>query len=297
MSGSSSQLTLHSPAKTNLMLSVHPRRADGFHELTSLIVALDFGDTLYVDVADRCDALTCSDLTVPTGTENLVLRAAERFRAYMGRDVHFSFHLEKRIPMGAGLGGGSGNAAVALKGMNSLLGEPLSLKDLQAIAADLGSDCPFFIEQKPAIMRGRGEILETLPESVAAGLRGQRLLLFRPEFPVATAWAYGELISAAPGSYESPEGANQRLESFVRGITSLDQLLFNSFEEAIGRKYLAISALLRQLREADVPCLMSGSGSCCFALLLDGGPKSEAIQAEIRSAWGESVFLVETSIA
>lgn len=279
------------------MLSVHPCRADGFHELTSLIVALEFGDTLQVECAEGKDILICSDAAVPTGPENLVLRAANGFRKRLGRDLYFRFHLEKRIPMGSGLGGGSGNAAVALKGMNSLAGDALPLVVLHEIAAELGSDCPFFIGQEPAIMRGRGELLESLPVSVATRLRGQRLLLFRPEFPVGTAWAYRQLIAGAPDTYESPELANRRLEDFIQSGGGLGDLLFNSFERPIGRKYLAISTLLGGLRALGVPCLMSGSGSCCLALLQDDGPAAEQIQAQIRSAWGESVFLVETSIA
>ena len=202
MSESPAQLSLHSPAKVNLMLSVHPRRADGFHELTSLIVPLDFGDTLHVGLRDACDQLTCSDPAVPIGAQNLVLRAAVCFRERLGRAVYFEFHLDKRIPMGAGLGGGSGNAVVALKGMNSLLGDPLPLIVLYELAAQLGSDCPFFVEQQPAIMRGRGERLEALPEAVAARLRGQGILLFQPEFPVATGWAYAQLVEGAPDSYK-----------------------------------------------------------------------------------------------
>ena len=279
------------------MLSVHPRRADGFHELTSLIVPLEFGDTLRVGLTDACDLLLCSDPAVPTGADNLVLRAAECFRARLGRAVYFEFYLTKRIPMGAGLGGGSGNAAVALKGMNALLGDPLPAGVLFEIASELGSDCPFFIDQKPAIMRGRGERLETLPEEVCARLRGQSLVLFRPEFPVSTAWAYGQLVEGAPNTYETPQAADQRLEAFVHGAGTLEGLLFNSFELPIGQKYLAISTLLGDLRASGVPCWMSGSGSCCLALVDGAGPALAQVKAQIRSAWGESVFLVETSIA
>ena len=143
-------VTIHSPAKVNLMLSVHGRRPDSFHELTSLMVALKFGDTLTVRArASNEDVLRCSDTTVPLGPENLVLKAASAFRARLERAGYFEFHLEKRIPVGAGLGGGSGNAVAALLAINQLLANPLDKEALRELAADLGSDCPFSSKQNP----------------------------------------------------------------------------------------------------------------------------------------------------
>ncbi|WP_162028085.1 MULTISPECIES: 4-(cytidine 5'-diphospho)-2-C-methyl-D-erythritol kinase [unclassified Lentimonas] len=292
---SSGQLTLPSPAKVNLMLSVHGKRGDGFHALTSLVVALEFGDTLTIRPSDSADVLRCSDAAVPLGPENLVLKAAAAFRARLEREVFFEFDLDKRIPMGAGLGGGSGNAAVALRGMNELLGEPFTNEILCEIAAELGSDCPFFIEGVPAWMRGRGEVIEPLAAGLAERLRGTRLVLFRPDFGVETAWAYGRLVAGAPQTYETEAAGVARLERFVEN-GDLGDVLYNSFEAPVGSKYLAISTLLANLREQGVACLMSGSGSCCFALLEKEGVSAEEIGRFVRDAWGEGVFWVETSI-
>jgi 4-diphosphocytidyl-2-C-methyl-D-erythritol kinase len=288
-------LTLASPAKVNLMLSVHGRRADGFHALTSLVVALDFGDVLTMRAGASADVLRCSDPAVPLGPENLILKAAAAFRARLGCDTYFEFDLEKRIPMGAGLGGGSGNAAVAVRGMNTLLGAPLSDAELSALAAEIGSDCPFFIAAKPALMRGRGEVIEPLDDALAAGLRGTRLVLFRPEYGVETGWAYGRLAAGAPASYEREPTALARLDRFYQ-TERCAELLFNSFEAPVGAKYVGIAALLAQLRAAGVDCLLSGSGSCCFALLQPGGVSTEQIVQIVRDAWGAGVFWVETSI-
>jgi 4-diphosphocytidyl-2-C-methyl-D-erythritol kinase len=296
-------LTLPSPAKVNLMLSVHGRRADGFHALTSLVVALDFGDILSVKLSRSGDVLRCSDPAVPLGPDNLILKAAAAFRthligsgqAQLGQDFTFEFDLDKHIPMAAGLGGGSGNAVVALRGINQLLGKPLTDAALFKIAAGLGSDCPFFIEARPVLMRGRGEIIEPLDTAVVARLKGARLVLFRPSFGVDTAGAYGRLAGGAPGSYEAEPHALARLERFCAG-GALSELLFNSFEGPVGAKYLAISVLLEDLRAAGVDCLMSGSGSCCFALLHESGPCAEQIGQMVRNAWGDTVFWVETSI-
>jgi 4-diphosphocytidyl-2-C-methyl-D-erythritol kinase len=279
----------------NLMLSVHGRRVDGFHSLTSLIVALEFGDTLTIRESGSADVLHCSDPAVPVGAENLVLKAAVLFRARLGRAVFFDFNLDKRIPMGAGLGGGSGNAAAALCGMNQLMGQPLTRAVLSELAAELGSDCPFFIESEPAWMRGRGEVIEPLQSSLAERLKGKRLVLFRPDFGVDTAAAYKRLVAGGSENYESEAAAAARLERFIE-TGELDDVLFNSFEAPVGSKYLAIPTLLAQLRAAGISCLMSGSGSCCFALLGEDGSNCEKIKRIVREAWGEAVFWVETSI-
>ncbi len=296
MSDRVESIELASPAKINLMLSVHGPQGDGFHALTSVVVALDFGDDLQIRRAvGGADVLRCSDPAVPTGMGNLIIKAAVAFREAVGEAVYFEFYLEKRIPMGAGLGGGSSNASTALLGMNQLLGEPLSRSALLSLAAGLGSDCPFFIDPRPSVMRGRGEQLDVLDEDAASRLVGQPLVLFRPHFGIETAWAYGQLKAQAPSSYESESVAAARLAEFVRS-GRMSSLLFNSFESVVGRKYLALPCLLDDLRAAGCACLLSGSGSCCFAMLKDSKLSSSLIREICRNGWGDSVFWVETSV-
>ena len=289
-------LTLDSPAKINLMLSVHGRRSDGFHALTSVVVALAFGDRLCVSVnASSVDRLRCSDRAVPTGEANLILQAAEVFRASTRSEVHFDFDLEKRIPMGAGLGGGSSNAAVALQGMNELAGHPLSNDELRSLAASLGSDCPFFIDAVPSVMTGRGERLDPLDPEAIRALAGHRVLLFRPDFAIETAWAYRRLIVSDPPAYETAKAAQARLAAFAQ-TGSVKDLLHNTFEHSVGLKFLAIPCLLEALREAGHACLLSGSGSCCFALV-EGAEEAAAVRRICEAAWGSGIFFIETSIA
>lgn len=290
------EIKIHSPAKVNLMLSVHGRRPDGFHELTSLMVALKFGDTLTVRIRNANeDALQCSDPAVPSGAENLVLRAASAFRECLGHSVYFEFHLEKRIPMGAGLGGGSGNAVAALKGMNQLLGEPLNKETLHELAAELGSDCPFFIDAKPAWIYGRGERIEPLDVSLCEQLQGMPLVLFKPNFAVNTAWAFQRLAANASDNYRPEPVDTKGLEDSIRA-GGFNDLLFNSFETPVGKKYVALPTLLDQLRAAGVVCMMSGSGSSCFALPESGRVEAKQIKEIVLNGWGEAVFWVETSI-
>lgn len=287
---------MHSPAKVNLLLSVHGRRLDEFHELTSLMVALKFGDTLKIRISDTGkDTLICSNPEVPTDSNNLILKAAKAFRTKFNCFNNFEFKLEKRIPMGAGFGGGSGNAVAALSGMNQLLANPLKKAALYELATELGSDCPFFVEAKPAWTYGRGERIEPLNVSLYEQLRGVPIVLFKPNFGVNTGWAYERLIVNAPSSYQPEPVKTDLLEKSIE-VGVFDALLNNSFEAPVGEKYIALSTLLDQLRSMGVVCMMSGSGSGCFALPAQGNVRLEQIKKMVVDAWGESVFWVETSI-
>ena len=286
---------LESPAKINLMLFVHGQRKDGFHALTSVVAPLVFGDTLIVSLNEAgVDRLKCSDSALPTGPANLIVKAAAAFREELGENIYFDFDLDKQIPMGAGLGGGSSNAAVALCAMNQLRGDCMTKERLRAIAAKLGSDCPFFIDLIPSKMSGRGELLEALPDELSKALRGQRVVLFKPDFTINTTVAYNSLTESRPSVYESLELAANRLTLF-RDLKKLEGLLHNTFECNVGHKYLAIPCLLAELRLAGFACLMSGSGSCCFALAQDAGEVSK-IRGICEEAWGSSIFFIETSI-
>lgn len=281
------------PAKINLFLAITGRRADGFHELVSLVAPLGLGDTLHVELATSF-SLTCSDPEVPCDGNNLVLKAAQAFARATGWTGGAAFHLEKRVPVGAGLGGGSSDAVAALRVLNTLAGQPLSPVALGALAAQLGSDCPLFLRGAAVIMRGRGEHIEALPAEVESRLRGRRVLVFKPGFGVATAWAYAELASGAPDSYVSASEAEARLAGWLQDRQAPDeQILFNSMERAVFPKYVAIPALLEQLaNEFGLRPRMSGSGSACFAFLDTGAPVAEMIQV-IRASWGDSAFVME----
>ena len=286
---------LESPAKINLMLSVHGQRNDGFHALTSVVAPLVFGDTLIVSPNEAgVDRLRCNDSTVPTGPANLIVKAAAAFREELEDNIYFDFDIDKHIPMGAGLGGGSSNAAVALCAMNQLRDDCMSIERLRAIAGKLGSDCPFFIDPTPSKMSGRGEQLEALPDDLSKALQGQLVVLFKPNFAINTAVAYNLLNDSRPSAYESLELAANRLNLYKK-TKKLEGLLHNTFEGIMGSKYLAIPCLLAELRLAGFACLMSGSGSCCFALAQDAGEVSK-IRSICEEAWGTRIFFIETSI-
>ena len=259
--------------------------------------ALKLGDTLTVRTGDFDeDTLHCSDSAVPSGPENLILKATAAFRKRSERAGYFEFHLEKRIPMGAGLGGGSGNAVAALFGMNQLLGDPLDKETLHELAAELGSDCPFFIDAKPAWIYGRGERIEPLNADLSEQLRGIPLVVFKPNFAVNTAWAFERLAANAAQNYRPKPVDTASLEDLIR-TENMAAFLYNAFEKPVGEKYVALPTLLHQLRSSGVVCTMSGSGSSCFALPNSATVRPEQIKEIVMDAWGENVFWVETSIS
>lgn len=294
--------SIFAPAKLNLFLAITGRRPDGFHELVSVAAPLELGDTLRIAPAAEC-SLGCDDPEVPADESNLVLKAARAFAAAAKWTGGAKFTLEKRIPMGAGLGGGSSDAVAALRGLNRLVAEErgaagLPEETLFALAAQLGSDCPLFLQAGPVAMRGRGERIAPLADAAAQRLRGRRVLVFKPGFGIATPWAYAQLAAAAPASYLPPAEAEARLAAWLATPERpAEALLFNNMEPPAFAKFVALPALFERLERAGgVQPRMSGSGSACFALLraeTDAAP----LVAAIRSAWGDSAFVVETRLA
>jgi len=161
LKSSSFDLVLSSPSKVNLFFRVIAKRSDGFHEIASLYQAIGLFDTLYFK---RSDALqvTCSDKTLLCDDSNLVTKALRLFQSKTGIDLSVHIHLVKNIPVQAGLGGGSGNAATTLFGLNELYGRPATHKELEVWSSELGSDVPFFFSSGSAYCTGRGEMLENV---------------------------------------------------------------------------------------------------------------------------------------
>jgi 4-diphosphocytidyl-2-C-methyl-D-erythritol kinase len=291
-------MTLASPSKINLFLAVTGVRADGYHELVSVTAPLEWGDELEVIPAEGASGFTleCDDPDVPVDGANLVLKAAEAFRRATGVRSGARFVLRKRIPTGAGLGGGSSNAVAALRALNSLCGNPLAAGRLADLAAEIGSDCPQFLCGGPAVMRGRGERVEPLPEAAAARLRGERVAIFKPGFGVSTAWAYGRLDARG---HSNSADAERRLSEWT-GDRSLPAsfLMFNCFESVVFPKFIVLPMLVERLRsELGLAACLSGSGSACFAFLRGNEPPAGALEALVRAAWGPSAFVRVTAIA
>lgn len=302
--------TIFSPAKINLFLAVTGRRSDGYHDLVSIVAPLDFGDSLIAESGDRkpesgefgADAgrqfsLACDHPEVPLDDTNLILKAAAAFAAATGWTAPVGFRLTKRIPVGAGMGGGSSNATAALLAMNQLSGANLGRAELAALAAGIGSDCPLFLESGPVIVRGRGERIESLPDAAAGRVRGRKVLVFKPSIGVSTAWAYERMAAGAPQSYLPAAEAERLIAAWIEGKADAAELLFNNLESVVFRKFIALPTLLNRLgRQFGLKPRMSGSGSACFALLPADAPVPEML-ATIRDAWGPACFAQTVAFA
>ena len=272
------ELEKQSPCKVNLLLNILGKRPDGFHELETVMHPVGLFDTLAFDRIASGVELTCSDPALPTGSSNLVFKAARAFLDASGIKQGVRVHLEKRIPLAAGLGGGSGNAATTLLGLNELFRYPLENAKLGPIAASLGSDVPFFLQTKPALATGRGEQIQ--PFDFFPALKGAAFLLIHPGFGIPTAWAYQSLAKFPAAA----NGRAGRALSLIRALEAAEMAaaarqLYNSLETPALKKYPLLSLFQDFLRQNGAAgALMSGSGSSTFAIVrsLEGGRELEA---------------------
>jgi len=262
-------LTRPSPCKVNLLLNILGRRADGFHELETVMHPVPIADELSFTRSGSGIQLTCSEPSLPVDAGNLVHRAATAFSSRVQIREGVSIHLEKRLPLAAGLGGGSSNAANTLLGLNELFGHPLTPDPLTDLAAALGSDVPFFLQDKPALATGRGEIIRRLDAFPA--LRGVFILLIHPGFGISTPWAYREL-ARFPVALQGRAGRAQQLVERLRAgdLAGAVREFYNSLEAPALEKYPVLKLYQEFLLEhGALAALMSGSGSTTFALVAD----------------------------
>ena len=281
-------------AKLNLSLAITGRRADGFHELVSLVTPIALADTLTLEPG-RSLGLTCDDASLPVDGTNLVLKAAAAYAKRRPSAPTGHFHLTKKVPHGAGLGGGSSDAAAALRLLDQASGNPLGLEVLESLAAEVGSDCPFFVRGQAAIMRGRGERLEILSVAARTALAGRKVVLVKPPFGIPTPEAYGLL--AKLGKYRPTAQAEAALAAWIAQPASDPSVLGNDLAAPVFAKYLALPVGLESFRRATgVNWQMTGSGSACFAFVSDGFDHAR-LRADVRRAWGPGAWVEETVIS
>ncbi len=271
-------LEKRSCCKVNLLLNILGQNPDGYHELETVLQPVALYDKLTFQSAAAGVELSCDHPELPCDSSNLVHRAAASFLQKAAVTGGVRIHLEKRIPMAAGLGGGSGNAAATLVGLNELFGNPLDREQVAALAAALGSDVPFFLQSRPALATGRGEKIALL-ERVPA-LEGCCFLLVNPGFGISTAWAYQQL-SRFPSLLHGRPG---RAAGLVAALERSDpraaaDLVFNSLEGPALRKYPILGLYQDFLRGSGaVTALMSGSGSTTFGLFEKQSAAQEVVE-------------------
>ena len=280
-----------SPCKVNLLLNILGKRADGFHELETVMHPLAVFDSLsFARTGTTGIQLTCNERHLPTDSRNLVYRAAAAFLQTAGVREGVRIRLEKQIPLAAGLGGGSGNAAATLSGLNELFDGPLSAGQLHEIAAALGSDIPFFLQPKPALATGRGEGIQPLDWFPA--LQGAAFLLIHPGFGISTAWAYQHL-ARFPAALNGRSGRAQELVSRLRtaDLKTAGSEFYNSLEAPALEKYPLLALFQKFLRDCGAPAtLMSGSGSTTFAVA-EGQAAAEQLAERFKRKFGPTYWV------
>lgn len=255
-------MKIRAPAKINLCLRVVGKRADGYHLLDTIMAPVSLYDEIIIKrgkktALKRRLTVTCDSSLVPRGRKNLAYRAASLILKKKGIDEPVHIHIHKRIPIGAGLGGGSTDAAATLVGLNRLFRLGYTLKGLENIASTLGADVPFFIKGVPVRARGIGERLTPLRKMPRLWL-----IILYPNFPVSTAWVYRNF------SPKLTKGTVNTSINFSLGSpANFRKLLVNDLETVTMGRYPRIGLLKEELaRQGAVGALMSGSGSSVFGV-------------------------------
>lgn len=271
---------LRTPAKVNLRLEVLYKRPDGYHELLTWIYPISLWDEVVIEEKEEGYQLICDDPRLPE--EDLCLKAAKAFSARFGIEKGVRIYLKKKIPIGAGLGGGSSDASAVLKGMARLFGLKAAFNELLDLARGIGSDVPFFLYETPALMGGRGDIqLEKLPKL------DLWLVVLYPGFEVST----GEVYQQLAASLTRPRGENKIIMEFPP--RKWEDFLRNDLEKVVEERFPEVREMKEFLRkEGAKGVLVSGSGSSVFGVFGGLEEARRCYQRAKNSPW--EAFLVKT---
>jgi 4-diphosphocytidyl-2-C-methyl-D-erythritol kinase len=272
-------MEISSPAKVNLTLEILGKRPDGFHELATWMIPIGLADLIQIQTASE-PSFTCNVPELKGDLSNLIIRAAKLFNDAASIDAAYAIRLHKEIPLGAGLGGGSSNAAATLRLLNRLHDARFTLDELHEFAAMLGSDVPFFIHGRSALCTGRGEVNQ--PRDFPRGLW---VCLFKPGFAVSTAAAY-RAYSRLP---DASRRGRETETSWGRLRNDLEQAVFPKFP------FLALIKDWLQGQTETIFALMSGSGSTAFAVV-DSQSSGESLCARFADRFGVQTWSAVCSL-
>lgn len=276
-----SKITLRSPAKINLCLSVLARRPDGYHDVEMLMQMVGLFDEVTVSLGGQGISVRCDSSAVPSGEGNIAWKAAAEMLRISGSNSGLAIEIKKNIPIAAGLGGGSGNAAAVLVAANKLLGMGLERDLLAEIGARIGMDVPFFFFGPTALARGRGELLTKLPPLPQIGV-----LLVNPGFETSTAWVYNNLNLGLTKKLDCNKISRLNIRTIAGG-------LHNDLETVTSAAHPVISRIKAALLDQGAAgALMSGSGPTVFGIFETRASCQAA--ADGLSSEGWSLYPVET---
>jgi 4-diphosphocytidyl-2-C-methyl-D-erythritol kinase len=289
------RLEKKSPCKVNLILNILGRRADGFHELETIMQPVNLCDEMVFERAGTGLQLTCSHPELPCDSKNLVHRAATTFLSAAKISDGVKIHLQKNLPLAGGIGGGSANAAVTFSALNELFDSPLPLTKLHELAAALGSDVPFFLYDQPAIATGRGEKVRTLEKFPA--LQGKAFFLVHPGFGISTPWSYQNL-ARFPKDQNGTAGRAEKLAAHLQAgdLNAAAAEFYNSLEAPAFDKFPVLQLYKEFLREnGALVALMSGSGSTTFAIA-ENLAAAESLADKFKSQFGNKGWTATVAI-
>nr|WP_139800626.1 4-(cytidine 5'-diphospho)-2-C-methyl-D-erythritol kinase [Geothermobacter hydrogeniphilus] len=277
------QATFRAAAKINLCLHVLGRRSDGYHELAMLMQQVGLYDRVAISLCDRPGVeVICPGLDLGSGEENIAARAARMVLERARVDCGVVITIEKQIPVAAGLGGGSADAAAVLQGLNQMLKVGLSVPEMMSLGVRLGADVPFFLLGSAAWATGIGERLRPV-----ADLPRVWYLLVNPNIPVSTAWVFQNLGLTSPGQ-------TAKLREFPRDTGDLVRLFHNDLEAVTCRRFPVVVEMKQKLLSAGaLGALMSGSGATVFGLF-DSESAAREAERSISVATGWSTFVVRS---
>ncbi len=261
-------LSINSFAKINIGLNIISKRDDGFHNLQTIFFPLSLHDIITIKKSENF-SFHSNDASISADKNNLILKAHKLIENFIGKKINCQIHLQKNIPIGAGLGGGSSNAASILKGLNELFLINIEYSKLKKLALELGSDVPLFLETLPAYAESRGELLRPIKISVSG-----YLLVVNPGIHISTKWAFGKITPRQP-------------KISLRDLIKYEEIKFddlakyatNDFEPIVFREYPQIEEIKIRMENFDARLsLMTGTGSTVFGFFNE---EEDANQAEL----------------
>ena len=279
------KIKVAAPAKINLFLEILGKRQDGYHEIETVMQEVSLFDYLYIENYDKGVAFTCSNPKLAIGEENLVVKAVRLMQKETGTAKGVKIHLEKKIPIGAGLGGGSSDAVATLFGLNRLWQIGYDEKQLMSLAGKLGSDTPFFVIGNTAICKGRGEVVTPYPLNVK-----YNYIVIYPGFEVSTAMVFKNFKISLTKNLKDVSFFLQKLES--GSPQELGHSLHNRLEDVVFRLYPDLEKIKKTLTTFGFcGTLLSGSGSALYGLCKEGMDPKE-IENKIKMLNIGDVFMV-----
>lgn len=292
-------MNVFSPAKINLYFSATSLNNNGYHNIVSFLAPTSFGDTIEISRAkshsDHCET-TCN-LNLSCESDNLSFKALQLFKNFTKIHDNFNIKITKRIPAMAGFGGGSSNATTTLLALNKLYEDILTTSDLHRLCAELGSDCPFFLQKSCAIAKKTGTEVISISNENLKRLNNYNLILFKPNYNVSTASAYNTLRNNFKHLYKSEQKAEKEIELLLTAVQNYEDILplYNTFDEIAQNTDQFFKTTKQKFIDIGATMMLSGSGSGCFCIYKDKH-LTKKITTLIQTEYNDNIFLTHTKI-